>query len=79
MTESQSRHRNPASWQPAGPDQEGLWIFTRPRGVIGDIATTSPARPAPSLFAVVLLVLTFLLSLRRSQLYHYPEERPIIG
>jgi Trk-type K+ transport system membrane component len=62
MTQSQSRPRNPASWHPA-EEREGLWIFTRLRDFIDDIANTSPARLALSAFAAVCLVFTFLLSL----------------
>lgn len=63
MTQRQSRPRNPASWHPAAPEREGLWIFTRLRDFIDDIANTSPARLALSAFAAVCLVFTFLLSL----------------
>src|SRR5215211_8214805 len=47
MTQSQSRPRNPASWHPA-EEREGLWIFTRLRDFIDDIANTTPARLALS-------------------------------
>ncbi|MET3174235.1 UNVERIFIED_ORG: Trk-type K+ transport system membrane component [Arthrobacter sp. UYCu721] len=63
MTQRQSRPRNPASWHPAAPEREGLWIFTCVRDFIDDIANTSPARLALSAFGAVCLVFTFLLSL----------------
>lgn len=62
MTQSQSRPRNPASWHPA-QEREGLWILTRLRDFIDDIANTSPARLALTVFAAVCLLFTFLLSL----------------
>ncbi len=63
MTQSQSRPRNPASWHPASQEREGLWILTRLRDFIDDIANTSPARLALTVFAAVCLLFTFLLSL----------------
>lgn len=63
MTQRQSRPRNPATWHPAAPEREGLWVFTRLRDFIDDIANTSPARLALTVFASVCLVFTFLLSL----------------
>ncbi|RAX44491.1 hypothetical protein DQ354_15300 [Arthrobacter sp. AQ5-06] len=62
MTQRQSRPRNPASWHPAAPEREGLWIITRVRDFIDDIANTSPARLALSAFGAACLVFTFLLS-----------------
>jgi trk system potassium uptake protein len=62
MTQSQSRPRNPASWHPA-QEREGLWILTRLRDFVDDIANTSPARLALTVFAGVCLLFTFLLSL----------------
>ena len=66
MTQSQSRSTSPASWQPGAPEREGLWIFTRLRDFIDNIANTTPARLALSTFAVVILVFTALLSLPAS-------------
>ena len=66
MTQSQSRSKNPTSWQPNVPEREGLWIFTRLRDFIDDIANTSPARLALSAFVVVIVVFTGLLSLPAS-------------
>ncbi|HET8879635.1 MAG TPA: potassium transporter TrkG [Arthrobacter sp.] len=63
MTQSQSRSPNPASWHPGQPDREGLWILTRLRDFIDNIANTSPARLALSAFGVVVLIFTALLSL----------------
>jgi len=63
MTQSQSRPRTPANWHPAGQEREGLWILTRLRDFIDDIANTSPARLALTVFAAVCLLFTFLLSL----------------
>lgn len=63
MTQSQSRPRNPAIWHPPAQEREGLWILTRLRDFIDDIANTSPARLALTVFAAVCLVFTFLLSL----------------
>ncbi|MCX6498861.1 MAG: TrkH family potassium uptake protein [Arthrobacter sp.] len=63
MTQSQSRSANPASWHPGQPEREGLWIFTRLRDFVDNIANTSPARLAVTVFAVVILVFTALLSL----------------
>lgn len=63
MTQSQSRSKNPASWQPNVPEREGLWIFTRLRDFIDDIANTSPARLALTVFGTVCLIFTGLLSL----------------
>lgn len=63
MTERQTRPRNPGTWHPAAPEQQGLGIFTRLRDFVDDIANTSPARLALSVFAVVVLIFTALLSL----------------
>ncbi|WP_258803331.1 TrkH family potassium uptake protein [Pseudarthrobacter sp. NS4] len=63
MTQSQSRPRNAASWHPAAQEREGLWILTRLRDFVDDIANTSPARLALTVFAAVCLLFTFLLSL----------------
>lgn len=63
MTQSQSRPRHPAIWHPAAPDREGLGIFARLRDFVDDIANTSPARLALSVFATVVLIFTALLSL----------------
>lgn len=63
MTQRQLRPRSPASWHPARPEREGLWVFTRLRDFIDDIANTSPARLALSVFAMVVLIFTALLSL----------------
>jgi trk system potassium uptake protein len=63
MTQSQSRSANPASWHPGQPERGDLWIFTRLRDFVDNIANTSPARLAVSVFAVVILVFTVLLSL----------------
>ena len=63
MTQSQSRSKSPASWHPGTPEREGLWIFTRLRDFIDNIANTSPARLALSAFGMVILVFTALLSL----------------
>ena len=63
MTQSQSRPRTPANWHPAGQEREGLWILTRLRDFVDDIANTSPARLALTVFAAVCLVFTLLLSL----------------
>ena len=63
MTQSQSRPRTPASWHPAAQEREGLWILTRLRDFVDDIANTSPARLALTIFAGVCLVFTLLLSL----------------
>lgn len=63
MTERQSRPRNPGTWHPAVPEQQGLGIFTRLRDFVDDIANTSPARLALTVFAVVVLIFTALLSL----------------
>ena len=63
MTQSQSRSKSPASWQPGMPEREGLWIFTRLRDFIDSIANSSPARLALTAFGVVILVFTALLSL----------------
>ena len=63
MTQRQSRPRNPASWHPAALEREGLWIFTRVRDFVDDIANTSPARLALTVFGVVALLFTALLSL----------------
>ena len=46
MTQSQSRSTSPANWQPGTPERDGLWIFTRLRDFIDNIANTSPARLA---------------------------------
>src|SRR6188508_1809083 len=56
MTQSQSRSKSPASWHPGTPEREGLWIFTRLRDFIDNIANTSPARLALSAFGMVILV-----------------------
>lgn len=66
MTQSQSRPRTPANWHPAGQEREGLWILTRLRDFVDDIANTSPARLALTVFAAVCLLFTFLLSLPAS-------------
>jgi len=63
MSQSQSRSASPSNWQPNQPEREGLWIFTRVRDFIDNIANTSPARLALTVFAVVILVFTGLLSL----------------
>lgn len=63
MKQSQSRSTHPASWHPGQPDREGLWILTRLRDFVDDIANTSPARLAVTAFAVVVLAFTGLLSL----------------
>ncbi len=63
MTQSQSRSKSPASWHPGIPEREGLWIFTRLRDFIDNIANTSPARLALTAFGMVILVFTALLSL----------------
>ncbi|MDR6639961.1 potassium transporter TrkG [Paenarthrobacter nitroguajacolicus] len=63
MSQSQSRSTSPTNWQPNQPEREGLWIFTRVRDFIDNIANTSPARLALTVFAVVILVFTGLLSL----------------
>ena len=63
MTQSQSRSRRPANWHPGTPEREGLWIFTRLRDFIDNIANRSPARLALSAFGMVILVFTALLSL----------------
>ncbi|GAA2845878.1 TrkH family potassium uptake protein [Paenarthrobacter ilicis] len=63
MSQSQSRSTSPAHWQPNQQEREGLWIFTRVRDFIDNIANTSPARLALTVFAVVILVFTGLLSL----------------
>ena len=63
MKQSQSRPRQPASWHPAELEREGLWVFTRVRDFIDDIANTSPARLALTVFGVVALLFTALLSL----------------
>ncbi|CAM3125435.1 Ktr system potassium uptake protein B [Arthrobacter ulcerisalmonis] len=72
MTQSQSRPRNSANWHPSAEEREGLWIFTRIRDFIDDIANTSPARLALSAFAAVCLVFTFLLSLPISSASNTP-------
>jgi trk system potassium uptake protein len=63
MTQSQSRPRTPATWHPPAQEREGLWILTRLRDFIDDIANTTPARLAITAFAAVSTVFTFLLSL----------------
>ncbi|MFS0717709.1 potassium transporter TrkG [Arthrobacter sp. 1P04PC] len=63
MKQSQSRSTHPASWHPGQPDREGLWVLTRLRDFVDDIANTSPARLAVTAFAVVVLAFTALLSL----------------
>src|SRR4051794_17953344 len=63
MTQSQSRPRTPATWHPPAQEREGLWILTRLRDFIDDIANTTPARLAITAFAAVCTVFTFLLSL----------------
>jgi trk system potassium uptake protein len=63
MTQSQSRSTSPESWQPGTPEREGLWIFTRLRDFIDNIANSTPARLALTTFAVVILIFTALLSL----------------
>lgn len=66
MSQSQSRSTTPANWQPGQPEREGLWIFTRVRDFIDNIANTSPARLALVAFAMVILLFTGLLSLPAS-------------
>ena len=66
MTQSQSRPRTPANWHPAAQEREGLWILTRLRDFVDDIANTSPARLALTVFAAVCLLFTLLLSLPAS-------------
>ncbi|TLM84385.1 TrkH family potassium uptake protein [Pseudarthrobacter sp. NamE2] len=63
MTQSQSRPRSAAIWHPAAQEREGLWLLTRLRDFIDDIANTSPARLALTVFAAVCLLFTFVLSL----------------
>ncbi|QCB96488.1 TrkH family potassium uptake protein [Arthrobacter sp. PAMC25564] len=63
MTQSQSRSKSPSSWHPGMPEQGDLWIFTRLRDFIDNIANTSPARLALTTFGVVILIFTTLLSL----------------
>ena len=63
MTQSQSRSKSPANWHPGNPEREGLWIFTRLRDFVDNIANTSPARLALTVFGLVILVFTTLLSL----------------
>jgi trk system potassium uptake protein TrkH len=63
MTQSQSRSPSPASWHPGQPGRDGLWILTRLRDFVDNIANTSPARLALTAFAVVVLIFTALLSL----------------
>ncbi|HSO89727.1 MAG TPA: potassium transporter TrkG [Arthrobacter sp.] len=63
MTQSQSRSKSPANWQPGAPEREGLWIFTRLRDFIDNIANTSPARLALTAFGLVITVFTTLLTL----------------
>ncbi|GGJ13484.1 TrkH family potassium uptake protein [Paenarthrobacter histidinolovorans] len=63
MSHSQSRSTSPSNWQPVQQEREGLWIFTRVRDFIDNIANTSPARLALTVFAVVILFFTGLLSL----------------
>ncbi|MDD7835520.1 MULTISPECIES: TrkH family potassium uptake protein [Paenarthrobacter] len=63
MSHSQSRSTSPTNWQPNQQEREGLWIFTRVRDFIDNIANTSPARLALTVFAVVILFFTGLLSL----------------
>ena len=63
MSHSQSRSTSPSNWQPIQQEREGLWIFTRVRDFIDNIANTSPARLALTVFAVVILFFTGLLSL----------------
>ncbi|MFF2843085.1 TrkH family potassium uptake protein [Paenarthrobacter sp. NPDC057981] len=63
MSQSQSRSTSPTNWQPNQQEREGLWIFTRVRDFIDNIANTSPARLALTVFAVVILFFTGLLSL----------------
>ncbi|MGP0224678.1 MULTISPECIES: TrkH family potassium uptake protein [unclassified Paenarthrobacter] len=66
MSQSQSRSRTPANWQPGQPEREGLWIFTRARDFIDNIANSSPARLALVAFSMVILLFTGLLSLPAS-------------
>jgi Trk-type K+ transport system membrane component len=66
MTQSQSRSPDPTTWHPGQPEREGLWIFTRLRDFVDNIANTSPARLAVSIFAVVVLLFAGLLSLPAS-------------
>lgn len=66
MSQSQSRSTTPANWQPGQPEREGLWIFTRARDFIDNIANTSPARLALVAFSLVILLFTGLLSLPAS-------------
>ncbi|ABM09275.1 MULTISPECIES: potassium transporter TrkG [Micrococcaceae] len=63
MSQSQSRSTSPTNWQPNQQEREGLWIFTRVRDFVDNIANTSPARLALTVFAVVILIFTGLLSL----------------
>ena len=63
MSHSQSRSTSPSNWQLIQQEREGLWIFTRVRDFIDNIANTSPARLALTVFAVVILFFTGLLSL----------------
>lgn len=63
MTQSQSRSKSPANWHPGNPEREGLWIFTRLRDFVDNIANSSPARLALTVFGLVILVFTTLLSL----------------
>ncbi|MEV7662915.1 potassium transporter TrkG [Paenarthrobacter sp. NPDC089316] len=63
MSHSQSRSASPTNWQPIQQEREGLWIFTRVRDFVDNIANTSPARLALTVFAVVILFFTGLLSL----------------
>ncbi|MCU1542080.1 MAG: potassium transporter Trk, partial [Arthrobacter sp.] len=63
MTQRQSRSTSAVTWQPGPPEREGLWIFTRLRDFVDNIANSSPARLALTTFAVVILVFTALLSL----------------
>ena len=74
MTQSQSRSTSPASWHPGMPERDGLWIFTRLRDFIDNIANTSPARLALTTFGVVIVIFTTLLSLPGG-LRHRPGRR----
>ncbi|WP_284980129.1 potassium transporter TrkG [Arthrobacter sp. fls2-241-R2A-200] len=63
MSQSQSRSQSPANWQPTHQDRQGLWIFTRVRDFIDNVANSSPARLALVIFASVIVLFTGLLSL----------------
>ncbi|MEE2522248.1 potassium transporter TrkG [Pseudarthrobacter sp. J75] len=63
MTDRQPTPGSLARWHTAEPQREGLGVFPRLRNFIDDIANTSPARLALTVFAVVVLLFTALLSL----------------